>query len=142
MVYVWLGIIILTVAIEFFTFDLISVWFAGGSLVAMILAACGLNLYFQIPAFIIVSLVLLLFFRSIVLKKLNVRKQNLNADAVIGKEFSLITAIGFNNPGTIKVNDVIWNVITENQQDEIKENTIVEVIGLKGNKYIVKEIKK
>lgn len=141
MTYVWLGVTLLAFTIEFVTSDMISVWFAGGGLVAMLFSLIGLNLYFQIPAFIIVSVVLLLCFRKIVMQKLNSRSTNLNADSAIGKEFALLSAITFLEPGTIKVNGVVWNAVTENQNDNIPENSIVEVIGIKGNKYIVKEKK-
>ena len=62
-----------------------------------------------------------------------------NADSAIGKEFVLLSNIGFNQAGTIKINDVIWSAVTENQKDDIAQGEIVTVIGLKGNKYIVKK---
>ena len=60
-----------------------------------------------------------------------------NADAAIGKEFILETAIGFNQPGSIKVNGVVWSAITEDQKTEVSEGTVVTVKNLKGNKYVV-----
>jgi beta-galactosidase len=72
-----------------------------------------------------------------IMKKLNVKTTNLNADSVIGKEYILLTAIGFNQPGSIRVNDVVWSAVTEKETDEIAEKTVVRIIGHKGNKYIV-----
>ena len=141
MVYVWLAITVIALIVEVVTADMLSIWFAGGGLLAMVSALFDAQLIVQICIFIVVSVVLLLVFRKVVLKKLSSGKEgNLNADAVIGKEFELITAVGFNTPGTIKVNDVVWNVVCEEQSKIIPEKTIVKVVGLKGNKYIVKEI--
>ena len=75
------------------------------------------------------------------MKKLNVKTSNLNADSVIGKEYILLTEIGFNKPGSIRVNDVVWSAISENEMDEIAEKSKVRIIGLRGNKYIVEEVK-
>lgn len=135
--YIWLGIIVLAVIVEFSTSEMISIWFAGGGLVSTILAGFGVSWYIQLPVFIVISFVGMLVFRKYVMTKLNKNVEKTNADSVIGKDFALLTPIKFNSTGTIKVNDVIWNVITANPNEEVKEGTIVTVKEIKGNKYIV-----
>ena len=39
--YVWLGLLLLFLIVEFLTVGLASIWFAGGALIAMLLAAAG-----------------------------------------------------------------------------------------------------
>ncbi len=142
MLYVWLGITVVALVLEFITADMVTIWFAGGGLVALILSLFdGVSVFIQIPVFIAVSVACLLCFRKMVIKKLNVKTTNLNADSVIGKEYILLTAIGFNQPGSIRVNDVVWSAIAENEMDEIAEKSKVRIIGLRGNKYIVEEVK-
>ena len=141
MLYFWLGVTVVALVLEFITADMVTIWFAGGGLIAMILALLKVSIYVQIPVFIAVSVVCLLCFRKMVMKKLNVKTSNLNADSVIGKEYILLTEIGFNKPGSIRVNDVIWSAISENEMDEIAEKSKVRIIGLRGNKYIVEEVK-
>lgn len=141
MLYFWLGVTVVALVLEFITADMVTIWFAGGGLIAMILALLKLSIYVQIPVFIAVSVVCLLCFRKMVMKKLNVKTSNLNADSVIGKEYILLTEIGFNKPGSIRVNDVVWSAISENEMDEIAEKSKVRIIGLRGNKYIVEEVK-
>ena len=141
MLYFWLGVTVVALVLEFITADMVTIWFAGGGLIAMILALLKLSIYAQIPVFIAVSVVCLLCFRKMVMKKLNVKTSNLNADSVIGKEYILLTEIGFNKPGSIRVNDVVWSAISENEMDEIAEKSKVRIIGLRGNKYIVEEVK-
>lgn len=141
LVYVWLAVVVFTLIIEFSTTDMISIWFAGGALVALILAAFNVWWVIQLIAFIVVSAVLLALFRKFALKKLNAKTVNTNADQAIGKEYRLLSPIGLNQVGTIKINDVIWNVDTKEQEQEIPEGVIVRILEIKGNKYIVEEVK-
>ena len=68
--YIGLGVTALALIVEFITNDMISIWFAGGGLVAMIISAFGVSWYVHLPVFIVLSMVLLLSFRKIVLKYL------------------------------------------------------------------------
>lgn len=138
--YVWLFVTAFALIFEFVTTDMLSIWFAGGGLVALVLSAVGLEWYIQLPVFFAVSLVLLLVFRRLVLKKLNSKEVRTNADMAIGKEFRLLSAITFDNVGAIKVNDVVWNAVSFNDMP-IPAGTIVIVRELKGNKYIVEPVK-
>lgn len=135
--YVYIGIVVASLILEFTTNEMVSIWFCGGAIVAGILSAFDLSWYIHLPVFIAVSGVLLLSFRKIVLKYLDKGEIKTNADSAIGKEFVLETAIGFNQPGSIKVNGVVWSAITEDQKAEVPEGTVVTVKNLKGNKYIV-----
>ena len=137
--YVWLGVTALALIVEFITSDLISIWFCGGGIVAVILSACGLEWYIHLPVFIVVSITLLLCFRKIALKFLIKKEEKTNADSAIGKEYVLLTSIGFNQVGTIKIGDVIWNVNTLDEYEEIKQGEVVRIVAIKGNKYIVEK---
>ena len=138
--YVWLGLTAVALVIEFITSEMVSIWFAGGGLIAMIISAFGVEWYVHVPVFIALSLTLLLSFRKMALKYLDKGDIRTNADSAIGKEFTLLSLISFNQAGTIKINDVIWSVITENANESLSEGTIVRVKSLKGNKYIVEKV--
>ena len=140
-VYIWLGITAAALIVEFITSEMVSVWFVGGGLIAMLLAGVGLDWYFHVPAFIVVSLLLMLCFRSLVMKKLKGKEVKTNAETVIGKEFELIDGISFNSAGSIKINGVIWSAIAENENAEIPAGTKVIIKRIEGNKYIVEVIK-
>lgn len=140
-VYVWLAVTAAALIFEFITSEMVSIWFVGGGLVAMLLAGVGLDWYFHVPAFIVVSFVLMLCFRSIVIKKLKGDEVKTNAETVIGKEFELIDGIDFNSAGSIKINGVVWSATTENETDKIPAGSKVIIKGIEGNKYIVKEVK-
>ena len=53
---VWLLILILLVGVEIATMGLTTIWFAGGALVATIIAAIGAPVYIQIVLFFVVSI--------------------------------------------------------------------------------------
>ena len=140
-VYIWLAVIVFSVLIELATTELVSIWFVAGGVVALVLAACGLIWYIHLPVFIAISLIFLICFRKIAMKSLQKKDTKTNAEAVIGKEFTLLTSVTANTPGTIKVNGVIWNVVTKNDMEEVKKGVLVKVKEIKGNKYIVEVVK-
>ncbi|MEG9430011.1 MAG: NfeD family protein [Christensenellaceae bacterium] len=137
--YIWLAVTAAALIVEFMTAELVSVWFVGGGLVAMLLAGLGLDWYIHVPAFIVVSFLLMLCFRRLVMKKLNKDEVKTNAETVIGKEYELLTAIGFNQAGSIKINGVVWTAVAEDDNAEIPAGTKVIIEKIEGNKYIVKE---
>ena len=139
MIWVWLAVTALSLILEFITMEMASIWFVAGGILGMILAACGVGWEIQLIVFILVSLILLLSLRKIALKLL-LKNTNAKTNAVgeIGKTVKLLTDISDEKPGTIKLNDVVWNVVAEDGS-EIKAGTKVEIVELKGNKYIVKK---
>ena len=137
--YIWLAVTAAALILEFVTADVVSVWFVGGGLVAMLLAGLGLDWYVHVPAFIVVSFAMMLCFRRLVMKKLNKDEIKTNAETAIGKEYELLTPIGFNQAGSIKINGVVWSAVTEDENAEIPAGTKVILERIEGNKYIVRE---
>ncbi|MBR0188835.1 MAG: NfeD family protein [Clostridia bacterium] len=137
--YIWLAVTAAALIVEFMTAELVSVWFVGGGLVAMLLAGLGLDWYVHVPAFIVVSFLLMRCFRRLVIKKINKGEVKTNAETVIGKEYELLTAIGFNQAGSIRINGVVWTAVAEDDNAEIPAGTKVVIEKIEGNKYIVKE---
>ena len=138
-IYIYLAVVVFALLIEFFTSEMVSVWFVGGGIISMILSALNVGWEVHVPVFIGVSIILLACFRKFTLKYFSNGETKTNADSAVGKEYELLTEIGFNKPGTIKINDVIWSAVSEKQEDVIPKGSIVIVVGIKGNKYIVKE---
>ena len=89
MIYVWAGVVALSLIIEFITQELASIWFSGGGLIALILAACKVGIAWQIPVFVVVSFALLLATRPLVKKFIKKEKVATNADSLIGKKAKL-----------------------------------------------------
>lgn len=142
MIWFWLAVVVVSIAIELVTYEMVAVWFIPSGIICMILEACGVGELVQIVVFIIVSLILMLTLRKAVLKYLTKDGDDnkTGLDTVIGKEYRLITPIALNQPGTVKVNGTEWNVVTNNDEDELPEKTLVRVKAIKGNKLIVEEV--
>jgi len=139
MIWVWLGVTAVSLILEFVTMEMASIWFVAGGIVGMILAACGVGWEIQLIVFILVSLILLLSLRKIALKLLLKNSgAKTNASGVVGKKFKLQSAITEEKAGTIKINDVVWNVVSEDG-GPIEEGSQVEIVEIKGNKYVVKK---
>ena len=140
MIWVWLAVVAVSLIVEFFTWDLTSIWFAVAGLVSLILSAIdGINWVWQLGVFIVISALLIIFVRQICRKLLLKSDEKTNVDAFVGKKTTLLTGIvDANNMGTVKFNGVTWNAITENGV-KLNEGTAVEVVRVDGNKMIVKE---
>lgn len=139
MIWVWLGVTALSLIIEFVTMEMASIWFVAGGIVCMILASVGVRWEIQLVVFIVLSLVLLLALRKIALKFL-LKKDNTktNAESAFGETYKLLTDITEDNMGTIKINGVVWNVVSADNKP-IQKGELVRVLKISGNKYIVEK---
>lgn len=143
MIWIWLAIFIITFIVEAATSDLVSIWFSIGAVVSIILSLIeGIPYYVEIIVFAVLSLVLLIATRPMVKKILKNQERKTNVDDLIGKTVKVMETITEDLHGTIKINDVIYTAsLSDNDTDTILEGTKVKIIGINGNKVIVKRIK-
>lgn len=136
--YVWFFLTIFFGILEAATAQLVSIWFAGGSLCAILAYALGANEAVQVTVFVLTSAVLLALTRSIVKKMTKGKKIPTNADSLIGKT-AVVTKktdeLGL--AGEAKVAGSVWTVCSADGLPlEEKERVTVEKI--EGVKLIVK----
>ena len=81
---IWLAAFVVLTGIEAVTMALTTIWFAGGALVAFLMALLGAGKYIQVGAFFLVSLILLIFTRPFALKYVNQRTVKTNVEGIIG----------------------------------------------------------
>lgn len=138
MVWIWLALTVIFVVAEAATVQLTTVWFALGSLVALLIAAAGVDsILIQITVFLAVSLVTLIATRPIMKKFVNAKSQPTNADRYIGERAVVTEEI--NNllgKGAVKINGIEWTA-RSSTGDTIPENTTVTVERIDGVKLIV-----
>lgn len=142
MFWVWLAVIVICVVIEIVTFDLVSVWFAIGAVIPFILAGIGgIRIEIQIAVFVVVSALLIAFVRRLA-KKFLFKNMNskTNLEQYEGKQLRMLEKCDFEHNGSVKINDVVWTAISENNE-KIEKDAVVEVVRFEGNKIIVKKIK-
>lgn len=138
----WLILLIIFAAAEAVTTTLISIWFAAGALVALILSIFNVSVYIQVGAFILVALILLLATRPFAKKYLDPKITRTNYDRIIG-ELGLVEEEINNLEGTgaVKIKGNTWtarscddSIIPIDSKVEIKRIEGVKVfVSLKNN---------
>jgi len=137
--YVWVGIFVLAVIIEIGTLGLTTIWFTPGSLLGIVLAACGVDLWIQITAFIVISVIMLLFTRPIAVKYVNDRKIKTNVETIVGSEAIVTEQISnIEGKGIVIIGGIEWSARTESNDDIIEKDARVIATAVEGVKVIVK----
>ena len=70
MIVFWLALALVFLLIEAVTAGLTTIWFAGGALIALLIALLDLPIVLQVVVFFAVSICLLVFTRKIFVEKL------------------------------------------------------------------------
>ena len=140
---IWLVLLVVFIAVEAGTLGLTTIWFAGGSFVAAILAAIGIPVYVQIAAFLVISLVLLIFTRPVAVKYFNKDRVKTNAESIVGRQAVVTETIhNLEAVGQVTVNGMEWSARATVAENAIEKGAIVRVVAISGNKLIVEESKK
>ena len=136
----WLILVVAFSIIEISTFNLVTIWFASGALVAMIVSLFNIDFVWQMWIFIIVSAVTLILTKPLIKKKLNIKKTETNADRVIGKTVIVTDDISSDKfAGEVKVNGQTWSAVSENEEI-IPKDSKVKIIRIEGVKLVVEKI--
>lgn len=139
----WLGILAILLVIEAITVGLTTVWFAGGALVACIASWLGGGIVVQLLLFFGVSVVLLIFTRSLAVRYMNKGVEKTNAESLLGKRAVVIQPVNnLAQTGQVRINDIEWTARTADDGEEIPTGAVVEIEEIRGVKLIVKEISK
>ena len=134
----WAALMIAFIIVEAVTVQLVSIWFALGSLGGLIANVCGLSFAAQIGIFIAVSAVSLIATRPLVKKFTKSKIQSTNVDRCIGTDAFVTEEINnLQAKGQVKADGKIW---TARSADDslIPENSVVTVEKIEGVKLIVK----
>ncbi len=137
-VYIWLGILAVSLVVEFLSMELVSIWVSVGSLIAMILAFCNVPVIAQLIVFGVVTIACILGLRRVALKFFFRNKGKTNLDAIIGTNHKLIKKVNSEELGAIKINGVEWSVKSLDDE-EIEVGNFVEIVSIDGNKFVVKK---
>lgn len=141
MEWVWMGLLILFAIGEACTVSLTSLWFVGGSLVAMLVALFGGPLWVQCVCFIAVSVALLLCLRPLVRKFFNPRKIATNAESNVGKVVLVTEAIdNLYGKGAVRVSGVEWTAVSADGKP-IELDAPVRIVRVEGAKLCVERTK-
>lgn len=138
MILMWLVALIIFAVAEAVTVALVSVWFCGGALAALIAAGLGGPLWLQVALFLVVSGVLLAVVAPLARKASRAKPVATNADRHVGK-VALVTEDINNLAGTgaIKLDGVVWTARAEDDS-VIPVGEKIVVTRIAGSKAYVK----
>ena len=142
MTIVWTAAIILFGIVEAVTAGLVSIWFVGGALAALISAFVGAPLWLQIVLFLVVSAVALAMTRPLLKKITTANMEATNADRVLGTVAKVTETIdNENSVGAVYVDGKTW---TARSVDEtiIAAGSLVCIERMQGVKLLVKLVEK
>lgn len=135
---IWLGVIIVTAAIEAATAGLVTIWFSIGGVFGMIASLCGLDTTWQIIIFLAASAITLLFTRPLVKDKLKMKKTKTNADMAVGQEGVVIEQIDpVMGTGQVKLGGQVWSAKSDSK---IEAGELVRIREIKGVHLFVEKI--
>ena len=133
----WLILLVIFIVAEAMTTTLVSIWFAAGALVSLILSVFNVSVYVQIGAFIVIALVLLLSTRPFAKKFLDPQITKTNFDRIVGE--SGLVEEDINNleeTGAVKIKGITWSA-RSCDGSIISKGSIVEIIKIEGVKVFV-----
>ena len=138
-VMIWIVILVVLVLVELLTMGLTTIWFAGGSLVACIMALLGAPLWSQIVAALVVSIILLLTTRPIAVKYFNKDRVRTNAEGLIGHIAIVMSEIdNLQGIGLVNVGGQEWSARSSDDEVKIPSGSVVEILSISGVKLIVR----
>lgn len=131
----WIILFLVLLLIELATVNLVSIWFAIGSLAAFITSFFTDSILIQLLVFVVISVVSL-FITLPIVKKFKSKEKIVptNLDRVIGKEVDVVKEIKQNHYGEVEVFGTTW---TATSKDTFKVGEKAKVVKMDGVKLIV-----
>lgn len=140
MTIVWLVLMICFAIAEAATLGLVSIWFAVGSLVAMLASMLHAPLLVQIALFLAAAAGTLVLTRKFAKQQFNKARERTNADRVVGMEGIVIETVDNDQPsGQVRAGGQIWTARSL-QGHVIPVGTKVRVQSIRGVKAMVEEV--
>ena len=137
---VWAIAIVAFLVLEGMTTGLVSIWFAVGSLAALLASLFGAPVWLQLVWFFIISIAAVIITRPLARKYLNSKTQATNADMYVGKECLVIETIdNVAGTGAVKVAGKVWTARSADD-NVIPAGARAEGLRIEGVKLIVKPI--
>ena len=138
MIYFWLGLVVVAIAAEAATAELVAIWFMPAALVALILALLDVPLWIQIVVFIVLVAVFLVLSKTFLRRYLKKRPvENTNADALLGKTAIVTEKIdNLAQSGAVRVGGLVWSARAISDEVVIEKDTLVVIREISGVKLV------
>ena len=139
---IWLVLMVVFLIAGAVTVATVSLWFAAGALVALLVSLLGLQVWLQVVLFLVVSGVLLACLRPMVKRHFTPKLTRTNVDAIVGTR-GMVTAEIDNvcAAGQVKLNGMEWSARSTTGQI-IPAGTLIRVDRVEGVKVFVSPAEK
>ena len=134
---VWLALMVFFLVVEAASVSLVSIWFAAGSLGALVASALNTPLWVQILVFLVLSGALLACLRPFAKKFIKPKITATNTDSVIGSAGFVTEDIdNLSARGQVKLGGMLWSA-RSTSGNPICKDTKVTVDRIEGVKVFV-----
>jgi len=123
----WAVVSIICLILELSSGDFFIICFSIGAVFAIIAAALGLGIYWQLFIFAVFSLLSVLFVRPVALRYLHKNEPNKpsNADALLGRTGKVTEAITAGGNGYVQIDGDMWRAVSNT---DIAQGETVRVV--------------
>ena len=134
---IWLIAFVVFLVVEGVTTSLTSIWFAGGSLAALVVQVGG-GLYPQLAVFVAVSFMLFLMVRPFAYKYLYGKRTKTNVDSLTGRKAVVKDRIdNVAGTGTAILAGETWLARAAEEGDTFEAGDVVVISAVSGAKLLV-----
>ena len=134
---IWLALMVVFLIVEASTVVMVSLWFAAGSMAALLVSLLGAPIWLQVALFLVVSAVLLASLRPMVRKHFTPKLSRTNVDAIVGSQGYVTSDIdNVAATGTVKLGSMEWTA-RSTAGAPIPAGTLVTVDKIEGVKAFV-----
>ena len=138
MAVIWLIIAVVCGLIEAGTIALVSVWFVIGAVVSFFMALIFTeSILLQIFVFILFSILSLVFIRPVAKKYVDKYTRGGNINSKVDKTGVVVQEIKKDEKGRVKIGDVEWLAVSN---EDISEGTKVRITNVDGNTLCVEKV--
>ncbi len=142
MTMLWLVVMVVLLIVEGVVPGLVSIWFAAGALMALLVALWDLPLWVQFAVFLVVSLVLLVLTRPLAKKYVNARITPTNADRIVGSDCVVTEEIdNLQGTGAVAADGKVWTARMDTVDGKAPKGSVVRALRIEGVRLIVTDKK-
>ena len=135
-IFVWVFIAIMFILLELILSTFSLIWLGIGAIIAGVLNYFGFDIYFQFCAFVVVSLVLILFSRKFALKITPEPSKKTTSDRLVGEKGVIVRKLN-DGEGIIKVLGEEWSAFVP---DDADVGDKVKVVSIKSIKLVTEKV--
>ena len=134
---IWFALVFVFLIVESLTLNLVTIWFAFGSVCAFVSTYFTDNIIIQIIIFVVTSALSLILTKPLLERYIRkTEREKTNLDRIIGSVGLVIEDIKKHNNGRVKIEGKTWMATSK---EEIKKGTEVEILNIEGAKLIVRK---